>query len=58
MFTDIVPDKQVQLNLFDKKNLGKSNALMNVLDKINLNIGAGAVKFASVRIAEDLENES
>ncbi len=47
MFTDIVPDKQVQLNLFAQENLGKSNDLMNVLDKINLNIGPGTVKFAS-----------
>jgi len=47
IITEIVPDTQVQQNLFDKLDREKHKNLMSVLDKVNSHIGQNAVRIAT-----------
>lgn len=43
----IIPQDQVQLNLFDRTDIPKGNQLFEVVDRINNSYGAGTVKLAA-----------
>ena len=45
--TDIVPENNIQLNIFDKCDRDKQQKVLNVLDRINLKYGPQLLKIAS-----------
>jgi DNA polymerase V len=52
MFTALVPASQVQPDLFDDHDRGKSKRLMSALDSINDRWGAGTLHYASSGISK------
>ncbi len=46
MLSDIIPENNTQLSLFDNNNVVKSNILMTTIDDINDKIGKGTIKSA------------
>lgn len=46
MLTDLVESKQVQQNLFDARDRERAMRLMQAVDKVNSNLGAGMLRFA------------
>lgn len=46
MLLDVIPDNNIQLNLFHNENLIKRNKLMKVYDKINSRMGEGTVQIS------------
>jgi len=48
MFKELVPERDVQTNLFDYKDRDRSKKLMQVLDSINLKTGPNTLKYAAV----------
>ncbi len=52
MLLDIVPDDQIQLNLFKKSNLDKTHKLMKTIDKLNIEMGNGTLFYASEGVSQ------
>ena len=46
ILSDIIPDQQVQLNLFDKYDVEKRTKLMKVYDDINRKMGEGTIRLS------------
>ena len=49
MVLDIIPQSVVQINMFDDNNRTKGKTINSVMDKVNLNMGAGTVRMAVQR---------
>jgi DNA polymerase V len=45
-FTDLVPEHQTQLHLFDARDRERAQKLMQTMDDINTQIGPGAIQYA------------
>jgi DNA polymerase V len=46
LFTGLVPDHQIQINLFDTRDRERSQKLMATIDHINTQMGTGAIQYA------------
>jgi DNA polymerase V len=53
MFNDLVPENQIQLNLFDVRDRNRSMKLMKALDNINIEMGSSTLKYASVGLNQN-----
>ena len=49
MVLDIIPEAEVQLNMFDNKDRTKDKKALNAMDKINRIYGTGTVRMAVQR---------
>ena len=47
MALDLIPANQIQFSMFDAQNRLRKNSMMQALDKLNLDLGKNAVKFAT-----------
>jgi DNA polymerase V len=48
LLTELVPDQQIQLSLFDGRDRDRSARLMTAVDYINTQMGAGTIRYAAV----------
>jgi DNA polymerase V len=53
MFNDLVPESQIQANLFDVKDRNRSVKLMSALDNINIKMGSSTLKYAAVGLRQN-----
>lgn len=53
MFKDLVPENQIQANLFDSKDRNRSKKLMQALDNINIKLGSSTLKYAAVGLTHN-----
>jgi DNA polymerase V len=44
--TELVPEHQIQLNLFDARDRERAQKLMQTIDDINTQMGVGAIQYA------------
>jgi DNA polymerase V len=51
IFSNLVQDGQVQLDLFDTGNSSKQEKLMQTMDKINVRMGSQYVRYASIGLS-------
>lgn len=49
MVLNIIPEDEVQINMFDQKNREKERTILSAMDKINLHLGKGTVRMAVQR---------
>ncbi len=47
MFNDLVPENQIQSDLFDARDRNRSMKLMKALDNINIKMGSSTLKYAA-----------
>jgi DNA polymerase V len=52
MFNDLVPENQIQSNLFDVRDRNRSMKLMKALDNINIKMGSSTLKYAAVGLRQ------
>lgn len=50
ILADLVPGDQIQTDLFDTRDRGRSSTLMRVLDTVNSRMGSGTLTFAAAGI--------
>ncbi len=48
----LVPDSEIQANLFDTRDRARDRKLMATVDQLNRQFGAGTVRFASVGLKQ------
>ncbi|MBU4185551.1 MAG: Y-family DNA polymerase [Proteobacteria bacterium] len=53
MFNDLVPENQIQSNLFDVWDRNRSMKLMKALDNINIKMGSSTLKYAAVGLRQN-----
>lgn len=53
IFKDLVPERDIQTNLFDYKDRNRSKKLMQVLDSINIKMGSSTLKYAAVGLTHN-----
>jgi DNA polymerase V len=46
LFTGLVPEHQIQMNLFDTRDRERAQKLMTTIDHINAQMGTGAIQYA------------
>ena len=49
MVLNIIPENEVQMNMFDQKSRVKEKLILSAMDKINLQLGKGTVRMAVQR---------
>lgn len=50
--SELISDKNIQMNFFDQNNRIKSQSLMNAIDTINTNYGTHFIRYASMGISQ------
>jgi len=53
MFNNLVPENQIQSNLFDVRDRNRSMKLMAALDNINIKMGSSTLKYAAVGLRQN-----
>lgn len=46
LLTGLVPEQQIQMNLFDARDRERAKTLMQTIDQVNARLGSGALQYA------------
>ncbi len=52
LLLNLVPDRQIQTNLFDERDRERYRKLMTVVDQLNRQFGSGTLRFASMGLKQ------